>query len=191
MGFTKYAIVCLGARFGWVPYQNHLIQKQIKHIVENTVDSIDDINVNNMVTYDYDKIEAKLLSKRYKLNYSFSSESLGTFSQTLGSMAPQSLPPIFYSSNLCNAMLESLFKNALLNTKIKFGEISCRDIDIIDLAEFYQSSIKKVAVDITDIDGKRIIRNNNDGTVTERIIIDSLIEYGLIGCADWLDELDF
>eukprot|EP01083_Nonionella_stella_P250474 865051_1 len=98
---------------------------------------------------------------KYRLEYNFSNESLSTFGQTLGAIAPPSLPPRFYSSKLCNPMLESLLKNAMLQMKIKFGKSAFRDIDVFTLAEFYQSTINKVHIDVSEVDGKRIIRNNN------------------------------
>eukprot|EP01083_Nonionella_stella_P077456 211555_1 len=181
MGFTKYAIVCLGARVGWIPY-SHLIEKRITQ--PSTSDDI--------VVYDYDRIEANVLCKRYSLTYTFSNEYLETFSQILGRLSPRSLPSIFYSSNLCNPMLESLFKSVFVNTKIKFGPISARDIDIIALAEFYQASMNKVAIDVSDVDGNRLIRNTHGVRKRhKKIIIDSLIQYGLIECSQWLHELDF
>eukprot|EP01083_Nonionella_stella_P044270 119260_1 len=188
MEFIKYAIVCLGARVGWIPY-NHLIEHHITTKSEDR-EYRKDITSDMVTVYDYENIQASLMSAKYKFEYNFSNESLSTFSQTLGSILPKSLPPIFYSSKLCNPFLESLLKNAMIPVKIKFGRMACRDIDTFTLAEFYQATINKVHIDIESVDGMRVIRNN-DNKSCNAVISDNLIAFGLVTCADWMKSIDF
>eukprot|EP01083_Nonionella_stella_P117950 351941_1 len=64
MTFIQYAIVCLGARVGWIPF-NHLIEYDIQQTKINHTDALDDddaIDYDQIVVYDYDRIQATLLT---------------------------------------------------------------------------------------------------------------------------------
>eukprot|EP01084_Bolivina_argentea_P172299 298477_1 len=202
MPFMQYALVCLGARVQWIPFQ-HMLSDFIKNQVYIYYDQEQktkfdaescDIYCNEMqraekVLFDFESI----CYFQYPVKYQFSKKSIKKLSQKLINSAPIMIPPDFNLST-SNMLIQNLMQHVLCKSQIKIGYESCGNIDMYALCELYQGSINKIKVNINCISKKtvtKILNNTENGVLSDGIIekiYEDLIYFGEISAISWIPQ---
>eukprot|EP01083_Nonionella_stella_P048009 128588_1 len=180
MGFMQYAMVSLGGRTLWVPFQ-HFIHKIVKYQIyihrDGDCDECDRFDTDYFDAEEYNICEVnrstnctigtnvlKLLYRDYadistevcgcvpyKIDYQFSVQDVQTLTQKLAN-APLMLVPHAFELSTTNAVLQNLMRHLLCRAEIKLGSVSCENMDIFSLCKLYKVSLKKMKLNIDSIE---------------------------------------
>eukprot|EP01083_Nonionella_stella_P267987 905612_1 len=182
MPFMQYALVSLGGRTLWVPFQ-HFITKVVKYQIyihhDGDYDDFDTDHFNakeynicahrSMIEYnteqnqtmvskvlsrDYEDISTKACGcLPYKIKYQFSVQDAHSLTQKLAN-APLILVPPEFALSTVNGVIQNLMRHLLCRSEIKLGKVSCASMDINSLCKLYKASLKKMKlnIDLIEID---------------------------------------
>lgn len=108
--FINYCIVCFNGRFGWVPFNDYLIQMAQQLQLQLT--NAGNVTAAERVELDYRKIQSRVLCFDMQVEFNFSNDTLMSLSKTLSTfpnMANEKERPIIrFGFTINQVNLESL-----------------------------------------------------------------------------------